>query len=528
MFCSFRKKKEFNFAGQLLLASPIKEDLKRKLLIPIKGILGLFKRFNLSIKTFNKINPNSSKLRGAIKNKKPFNWIKSDINSLNLFFHQPIENEITKFVIMHKPKYFNINNISSKKGFPIGFEVIPGLKTPPVVYLSLEDFTSHFSCFGLTAVGKSRLMYQLLRDINDRGLNYLIFDTKGEYAHALSNKTFQYYKIGSKKYSLFMNIFDVPDGLSSNEHIQFLYSMFLGILDGEISPQMLKVLYTGIEYVVNNGKTFIDFIELLENPSRLKIKGSYIELSATGLFNRLIPLISGPSGKCFLVNKTNINFESIPCKNVILDLSNFEVIESTIARKIFVNVFFYFYFHSIRMKVERYKKTQYQTEQISRNIRSIGNISNFVIVEEIQKIAPITFIGKNQINSFLGTAVWTARAYGVCLGFIGTDPDIEKPILTNTGIFIAFYSKTDHFQMARLLGITLDKYREKLIELAPKRRFLLSIKGEVKLLESFEYQLPNALNRFKQDNWDNFTKQSTDDSENYEKFNQRKSKWAGY
>ena len=64
------------------------------------------------------------------------------------------------------------------------------------------------------------------------------------------------------------------------------------------------------------------------------------------------------------------------------------------------------------------------------------------------------FQGKNQVNSFIGLAPWTARAYGVSLGFIGTDLDVESPILTNTGINMIFYSKTNNDKIAKLLGIS--------------------------------------------------------------------------
>ena len=240
---------------------------------------------------------------------------------------------------------------------------------------------------------------------------------------------------------------------------------------------MNRLLFKAIEYTINSDGGMKEFLIILENPEKLKIKGSYLDMSGNAVINRLLPLIIGPAKNCFLVKKSSIDFTKLNTQNVIIDLSNFELVESTISRKIFVNSLLHYFIHSIKRK--------------NQSIRSLGDISNFIFIEEIQKIAPLTFQGKNEVNSFIGLAPWTVRAYGICMGFIGTDSNVESPIISNTGLNLIFYSKSNIEIKLRLMGISSSDYIKFLEELKERRRFLLCYKGTITLVQAFDFQIPN-------------------------------------
>ena len=474
------KKSNYFLGGQLLYYyAPEEESNDFKSTFNFLKLF--FSDYNINLQKPSWIQRKRGILLKFSKKHYPYKWFEKKHYILNYLLYLPNLKDLkTDLNIEICQRIFSKENLDLKESLPIGYKVIPGLHNPPIMNISFNDLTSHFSCFGLTSQGKSRLMYSLITFIDKTKKNFLVIDPKGEYFEALSgtNKEINYYKIGSLEFPLGLNIFHVPKGLSKEHHIQFLYSLLSSIMGDEVSPQMSRILFKAINYVVDINGNMLSFLNILENPKILNIKGSYLELSGTAIINRLIPLISGPAKNCFSSEDTTVNFfELIKC-NSIIDLTNFEIIESTITRKIFVNTFLHYYLHAIRYT--------------NSNLRQAGDITNFIFIEEIQKIAPLVYQGKNSVNSFIGISPWTVRAFGVCLGFIGTDPNVELPIITNTGISIVFYSKSNIENILKMLGISYSEYMKYHQDLKRRKRFLLSIKGEITLLESFNYEIPNG------------------------------------
>ncbi|MFV2015378.1 MAG: helicase HerA domain-containing protein, partial [Candidatus Heimdallarchaeota archaeon] len=401
LFFTSKRKNKFYIGSQLSLF--IYSKLVNAFSKSIKNNLNnLFSDFYIKLKRPKFPFKKNSILINSIKEHYPYQWYNKPIFIINNYFTLPrATNYLTKLIWEYNTKLDTKNSDTEVRGIPIGYEVVQGLKNPPIVNLSLDDMTSHFSCFGITSQGKSRLMYNMLSLIEKTDKHFLVVDTKGEYLEALSNnlQPIIFYKVGSFEFPLHLNIFMVPPGINRDNHEYFLYSLLSGIMGDDISPQMNRILFKSIKFTVENKGNFQDFLNAIDDPRSLNIKGSYLELSGSGIINRLLPLITGPGKSCFLSKNSNINFFDLINKNVIIDLSQFELIESTIARKVFVNTFLHYFLHSIRFN--------------NAKIRDKGDITNFILIEEIQKIAPIIYQGKNQVNSFIGLAPWTVRAYGV-------------------------------------------------------------------------------------------------------------------
>ena len=478
-FSKFDKKNYFT-SGQILIFtrkenySFMVESIKEKLQI-------LTKNWSLKFKVCSKLNPLSGiKLKDFLSHH-PFKYylqVPLIVNELlkipnlaSLWSHSYQFNDL-------KPS-LEIKDLED--GIPIGFKLIPGLKYPSVVKLSFEELTSHFCSFGITSQGKSRLMYNFLSFVDKTAKKFLVIDPKGEYFEALSstNNMVEYYKVGSLEFPLMINIFSVPKGLSADNHIQFIYSLLLSIMGDDITPQMNRLLFKTVEYVIYNNGTMKNFTYLLEHPEKLNVKGSYLEASGNAVLNRILPLIIGPTKNCFMTKVSNIDFSDLSVKNVIIDLSIFELVESTISRKVFVNTFLHYFIHAIRLK--------------NSSIRKLGDITNFILLEEIQKIAPLTYQGKNEVNSFIGLAPWTVRAYGISMGFIGTDPNVESPIITNTGLSMIFYSKSNIQNVLKLLGIPYNEYMSYLKDLQERKIFLLCYKGKMTLIKAFDFVIPDGI-----------------------------------
>jgi hypothetical protein len=371
-----------------------------------------------------------------------------------------------------------LNNENSKK-LCIGYKIKPGWIPYPFQYIDKKDLSTHISCFGLTSQGKSRFIYSLLHQLSKINIKFLIFDLKGEYMQSLDNKfsNLYFYKIGSKTANLFLNIFDSPQGFDKEDHINFLHSLFYQVIGENATPQMIRILHEAIKRTVFENGSFKNFMFFLKNPKVLGITGAYLELSVAGLLNRILPLTSGISGKCFNVQKSNIDYHILMNNDVIIDLSLFEETENNIVRKILVNMIYYYYINFLRRKRGK--------------LRNPESIKNTIIVEEAQKIVPSNFDGRNEIKSPLGMSTWTTRAYGVSMIFIGTDPIIESSIITNTGVTLLFYGKYDLHLMSKQLNVSYDYLKEILPILRERQMFLYCNKSETQLCKSFDYVTPS-------------------------------------
>ena len=195
-----------------------------------------------------------------------------------------------------------------------------------------------------------------------------MFDVKGEYLPALSylNLNFLFYKPGSESFNLLLNIFHIPEDIQTDDYTNFLFSLFLQIIGDNITPQQSMLLHQSISRVIKTRGNFHDFIKLVEDPRPLNMIGAKIEFSTAGLLNRILPLTTGVAGRCFNVNNSNIDFQTLVNNNLIIDISAFEHIENNLIQKVFVNVLYYYYFYYIR--------------ETRCKIRNQGDINNVFIV----------------------------------------------------------------------------------------------------------------------------------------------------
>ncbi len=64
--------------------------------------------------------------------------------------------------------------------------------------------------------------------------------------------------------------------------------------------------------------------------------------------------------------------------------------------------------------------------------------------------------------------------------FIGTDPIVDQPMLSNTGVLTVFLTNFDPYAIANLLGVSRDEYERlrALLKAKPdERRCIISING---------------------------------------------------
>ncbi|MHA1447977.1 MAG: helicase HerA domain-containing protein [Candidatus Hodarchaeales archaeon] len=343
--------------------------------------------------------------------------------------------------------------------------------------IPLSAFENHASIWGLTGEGKSRFLYGLSKEIMKSGVKLLIIDLKGEYHPAIGDDDLIYLKPGSKMNPFMINMFELPVGLQVEDHVQFIYSTFVNVIGSEnISPQMNELLRKGILHTVQTRGDFKYFLETIEDPLRLDIKGSYLESTAAALYQRISKFSFGTAGKVFDNGKSNINISAFLKNNIILDLQLFNTNENFTGLSVFLNVLFHQFFHAL--KRER------------KSINISGNIRNMIIIDESQLVIGFKDRKKDR-PSIIEKLPWVIRAYGCSMIFAGTDPIISDTLLYNTGLSIVFFTKQSPVIMSNILGTTVANYlnlRDKL----EKRMFILSIRGQMTILKTLEFSIKHG------------------------------------
>ena len=152
--------------------------------------------------------------------------------------------------------------------------------------------------------------------------------------------------------------------------------------------------------------------------------------------------------------------------------------EDQTGRQIFLNVVFQYLYYYVRSFREPFKE-----DSLPKNV---------FILDEIQKLVPVKSFRYKSPESMIGRGPWTLRAYDISMFFIGTDPIVDQPMLTNTGILTMFFTKFDPFIISNLLGISRTEYEQLRNLLKAKqneRRCIISINGQISLLKTNDFLL---------------------------------------
>ncbi|MFX1424084.1 MAG: ATP-binding protein [Promethearchaeota archaeon] len=384
-----------------------------------------------------------------------------------------------------------VTDVASHHAINLGVPIISGKTAEIPLLIDGKNLCRHMAVFGMTGEGKSRFIYGLIKEFHQKRVNFLIFDPKGEYFPPVKTfcDDFIYLKPGSSSFPWGINIFQIPQDAGGRplvpveDHIQFAVSILEHIFDNEdaVSPQMRRMLHLAVIQTVKAQGDFRKFLFFLDNTNELGMKGSYLESTAVGILNRVEKLFFGNTGRCFTVSRTTFEVADLLNRNAIIDLSAFEAMEDQTGREIFLNVVFQNLYYFVRTF-----RAPFKDESLPKNV---------FVLDEIQKLAPAKNFRSKSPESMIGRGPWTLRAYDISMIFIGTEPIIDQPMLTNTGLLTLFFTKFNPFEVANLLGIVREEYeqlRQLLKAKRDERRCILSVNGQISLLKTNEFHLdPN-------------------------------------
>src|SRR5271157_4753535 len=93
--------------------------------------------------------------------------------------------------------------------------------------LNLSELTRHVGIFGSTGTGKTTLAKNILRELVNKKIPFIVFDWEKNYRDLIKeNKEVKIFTIGTDISPFYFNFFKVPEGLTSTEYVKNLIETF--------------------------------------------------------------------------------------------------------------------------------------------------------------------------------------------------------------------------------------------------------------------------------------------------------------
>ncbi len=220
-------------------------------------------------------------------------------------------------------------NIRPKEGFEIG-EIIYKGRAISKFNLSIEDINRNILIVGSTGHGKTSLIMNILKQAANSGLNYLVFDVKGDYKALgmLDNCVY----ISSEK--LKVNPLASPTEVKEEEwavHFSDIFSDSFSLLIGSrnyLMENLINLFSSWEESYPPSMKDLLNYI------NKFGIRNEYFKVVSS----RIKALLS--SSKIFECNY-GINFDKLNAKNVVIGIETFGVAEAHFLVTLIMSNFYY-------------------------------------------------------------------------------------------------------------------------------------------------------------------------------------------
>ena len=343
------------------------------------------------------------------------------------------------------------------------------MQTP--VNLRVDDLTKHLFVAGATGVGKSNFCYQLLDQLDEKGIKILVIEpAKGEYAGVFGGKeNFRVFGADVMRSALLrINPFAFPDGISTTQHIERLLSIFnTAWTMYDAMPAILKdalekiYLDRGFDLYFGgkpDGAQFPCFADLLTTLPEIIQKSAYsneVKGNYTGaLVTRVQSLTNGLYRMIF--NQNEIGDEILFGQNVIVDISR---IGSAETKALVMGI--------LTMRLSEYRMCEGKINSPLRHVTLLEEAHNLLRRNNTNAVGGGDL--KNASVEMIANAIAEMRTYGE--GFIIADQspsvlDLSVIRNTHTKVFFMLPDRTDREISGDSLTLTESQKRE-LARLSP-------------------------------------------------------------
>ena len=358
----------------------------------------------------------------------------------------------------------------SSVGINLGKVFNMGSAAPNSVFLDKSSLTMHMFVTGSTGSGKSNTIYELIRQTNNIGANFMVIEpAKGEYKHVFGNRPDVNVYGTNPEYSdlLRVNPFKLPHGVHVLEHVDRLVEIFNVCWPMYAAmPAVLKdALLQAYEvcgwdfstsrnaYSDNLFPTFADLQNEMVNVITTSAYSEEVKSNYMGsLVTRVKSLTNGLNGQIFSSNE--IDNEVLFDRNVVIDLSRVGSLET---KSLIMGI--------LIMRLSEHRMSNAEDMNVP--------LKHLTVLEEAHNILKRTSTEQSTEGSnvagksveMISNAIAEMRTYGEGFVIVDQSPsavDISAIRNTNTKIIMRLPDESDR----RLAGKSAGLKDEQLDEIA--------------------------------------------------------------
>lgn len=335
------------------------------------------------------------------------------------------------------------------------------------VNLKRESLSMHTFITGSTGVGKSNAIYQMLRELKEQDIRFLVVEpAKGEYKHIFGNSEDVYVYGTNSRYApvLKINPFCFPGKIHVLEHIDRLIEIFnvcwpMYAAMPAVLKESVEKAYEACGWNLNSsvnksrGRRFPVFADVLRELKEVVRKSAFsqeVKDNYTGsLVTRVSSLTNGLYGQIFGYNE--IGDEMLFDRNVIVDLSRVGSVET---KAMIMGM--------LVMRLQEYRMSSGDMNVALKHVTILEEAHNLLRRTSMEQGGETAnLVGKSV--EMLSNAIAEMRTYGE--GFVIADQApglMDKSVIrnTNTKIILRLPDAEDRELVGGAAGLTQDQIKE--------------------------------------------------------------------
>ncbi|MFQ6120031.1 MAG: ATP-binding protein [Methanosarcinales archaeon] len=374
---------------------------------------------------------------------------------IDILLFQKLRKDYKKKILLEPPK---VEKLFGE--YPLGIVIYPD-KPYGIFGLNEEEWTKHICIVGMTGVGKTNLVFQILKEFKKKNKPFLVFDWKKNYRDLLQLNEFKdikVYTVGRELIQFKFNPLIPPKGTDPGQWLMRLidiikHAYFLGEGVEYLLRQAIDFLYEK-NGVYKGSLNFPILSEVKEFISKKDLKGRMMLWQASTL--RTLASLTFKKGLGMVLDvKESLDPKELLENSIILELDALSDIDKVFFTEVLI------------LWIYEYRKNEGKREQFK----------HALIIEEAHHILSKRK-EKAEVETIIETSLRQIREFGESVIIVDQEPQkLSESIKANTYTKISFNLGNGKDIQAISKDMNLTKEQESYLDLLQIGQAIIKLKG---------------------------------------------------
>ena len=323
--------------------------------------------------------------------------------------------------------------------------------------LNLKDINRHVGIFGSTGSGKTTFALNLIRQLNAKGIPFMVFDWEKSYRALVREfDDVEVLTVGRNINPLFLNFLTVPPGIMFDEYIKSVIAIISEDYIGGIGADTMLLKYMEQAYMETQNPFFEDLCFIINREiSKDKGKGGRLA-GRSGLWKesvmRQVAFMGKGGAGLTIGTRKHYPLEKLFSRPIVLEFGN---LKSPYDRKFFIHIIL----NWLSIYVAH------------RGIES-EKLNQVLIFEEFHNIT-----NRGKSDDMVSGLFRESRKYGIGLVAIDQTPsEIPNSIFANMNVKASFALTTQRDIQSMAKAVNLESWKSKYLGMLDTGQCIVNVK----------------------------------------------------